>query len=522
VSATPGSASGRPVLDRYQCYDATTAPGGPAAAERVLDVIDRFDATTVRTIETSALCVPVDVDGRGLVDGTTSLQCMRVRSAGGARSSRRRTVEVENEIANQRLSARKLRTVCVPATAGGVPSARPLDAFTCRPVKRTAGTAAFVERRLALADRFGTRLTRVVKPAEVCTAAGVAGAGTINDAAELDCYTVKDVAGQPRFAKTTIDAESALGPERLLLRRPSMLCVPSAHIVPPACGDGFVDAGEDCDDGNVDDGDGCSRACRLESCGNGVLDAGERCDGAGNGADECCDGACRLVDPDGDGICSRDDVCPDDRDNDGDGDGFCVGPTFNPPAHGGSDPCSREARGWFLKPKLRLGKLDGSPGTQTLKLATRVVLPPTAALGPDVYGVHLRISDAHGRLVLDERIPPGAFGTPERVGWKVHRAAATKWTYLDRATKPPAANGIVKVAIAMKRGHVVDIAVTGRDGSYALTPGALPITVGVELDEAAPIPGGASGVDECGEQRFDVARCTFSGGGSGARTVVCR
>ncbi len=34
----------------------------------------------------------------------------------------------------------------------------------------------------------------------------------------------------------------------------------------PVCGNGAVDAGEQCDDGNLADGDGCSSSCQLESC----------------------------------------------------------------------------------------------------------------------------------------------------------------------------------------------------------------------------------------------------------------
>jgi cysteine-rich repeat protein len=33
---------------------------------------------------------------------------------------------------------------------------------------------------------------------------------------------------------------------------------------PPCCGDGHLDAGEQCDDGNTVDGDGCSSTCQIE------------------------------------------------------------------------------------------------------------------------------------------------------------------------------------------------------------------------------------------------------------------
>ena len=66
----------------------------------------------------------------------------------------------------------------------------------------------------------------------------------------------------------------------------------------PACGDGVVDAGEECDDGNVAGADGCSATCRVEppppACGDGVVNAGEECDD-GNLADaDGCSASCTV------------------------------------------------------------------------------------------------------------------------------------------------------------------------------------------------------------------------------------
>jgi uncharacterized delta-60 repeat protein len=119
------------------------------------------------------------------------------------------------------------------------------------------------------------------------------------------------------------------------------------------CGNGAVEAGEQCDDGNTTDGDCCSATCQYEQagalcasgtcngggscvtlattsttsvttststttstnatavCGNGIRELGEQCDdGPSNGADGCCSASCGMVDLDGDGVCNRDD--PDD------------------------------------------------------------------------------------------------------------------------------------------------------------------------------------------------------------------
>jgi cysteine-rich repeat protein len=44
----------------------------------------------------------------------------------------------------------------------------------------------------------------------------------------------------------------------------------------PVCGNGSVEAGEECDDGNDDDADGCTYACTI--CGNGIVTLPEQCD----------------------------------------------------------------------------------------------------------------------------------------------------------------------------------------------------------------------------------------------------
>ncbi|HJX63436.1 MAG TPA: pectin acetylesterase-family hydrolase [Polyangia bacterium] len=71
------------------------------------------------------------------------------------------------------------------------------------------------------------------------------------------------------------------------------------------CGNGVVEAGEDCDDGNTNSGDGCSSTCNSESgwncatpdggkstctpiCGDGVLAGGEVCDDGNTAAGDGC------------------------------------------------------------------------------------------------------------------------------------------------------------------------------------------------------------------------------------------
>jgi cysteine-rich repeat protein/parallel beta-helix repeat protein len=58
------------------------------------------------------------------------------------------------------------------------------------------------------------------------------------------------------------------------------------------CGNGVVDAVEQCDDGNAVEGDGCDSNCTLSACGNGIKSPDEDCDDGNNGAGDCCSAAC--------------------------------------------------------------------------------------------------------------------------------------------------------------------------------------------------------------------------------------
>jgi cysteine-rich repeat protein len=78
-------------------------------------------------------------------------------------------------------------------------------------------------------------------------------------------------------------------------------CPEPPPLVEGVCGNGALEAGEDCDDNNNINGDGCDQACKIEGvinpfCGDTVLDAGEDCDDGNNIDGDGCAADCTLED----------------------------------------------------------------------------------------------------------------------------------------------------------------------------------------------------------------------------------
>jgi cysteine-rich repeat protein len=65
-------------------------------------------------------------------------------------------------------------------------------------------------------------------------------------------------------------------------------CIDWSTLYNGVCGNGRVEAGEECDDGNADDSDACPSTCRWARCGDGFLRANvEECEKSGIDASTC-------------------------------------------------------------------------------------------------------------------------------------------------------------------------------------------------------------------------------------------
>lgn len=78
--------------------------------------------------------------------------------------------------------------------------------------------------------------------------------------------------------------------------------------VASTCGDGLIDAGEQCDDANTASADGCSSSCQIENgwicvgeastcgivCGDGVVLVSESCDDGNRTNGDGCNASCDV------------------------------------------------------------------------------------------------------------------------------------------------------------------------------------------------------------------------------------
>ncbi|MGB0646137.1 MAG: DUF4215 domain-containing protein [Bradymonadia bacterium] len=87
----------------------------------------------------------------------------------------------------------------------------------------------------------------------------------------------------------------------------------------PVCGDGVMQAGESCDDGNTNDRDSCTTTCTTAVCGDGLLfDGVEACDDGNQINDDGCSNTCHPPGC-GDGILQEGEACDDGNDDNTDG-----------------------------------------------------------------------------------------------------------------------------------------------------------------------------------------------------------
>ena len=231
----------------------------------------------------------------------------------------------------------------------------------------------------------------------------------------------------------------------------------------------------------------------------GECDVAELC----SGTSAACPADTGLPDGDGDGTCDADDACPnapDPAQADADGDG--IGDAC--------DPCSNFLPVSVARPYLKISKLATAPGDDRLKLSGQLAVPASPAIDPLLHGVRLLVTDANGAAILDAAIPAGAYDPLTRAGWTVNTRGTT-FTYRNAGGAIPLLEGIFKVVVkkSARTPGAIQFAVSGKDGSYAVTPAQLPLAATVVLDPPY------AATNQCGEAAFTGPgpSCTYAASG---------
>jgi uncharacterized delta-60 repeat protein len=269
------------------------------------------------------------------------------------------------------------------------------------------------------------------------------------------------------------------------------------------CGNGTVDAGEECDGGAIIDGDCCDAACELLPAATVCRPVEDECDLA-----DSCDGVsgscpdARKPDGDDDGVCDEVDICPVDPDpaqEDGDDDG--LGDVC--------DPCTNGVI--VIKPKIRMTKFTTGPGDDTFSFTGQLDLPAAPALDPITKGARVIVADATDAVLFDLAVPGGAYSPLTRTGW-IANGAGTSFTF--RTTT--AVGGVIdklKLSFAAARPDLLKFSMSGRRGAFAGAPPTLPLSAIIVIDA----PTAATG--ECGEIEFGATGCLLNRSGS---TLSCK
>ena len=141
----------------------------------------------------------------------------------------------------------------------------------------------------------------------IVAAASICGNGTFDPGEECDDNNRRDNDG----CNSTCLLEIGICGDGIVQSLLGEQCEQSTHnvslpyacvdcrFVSASCGDGTVDAGEECDNGPLNSRDAdadCRPDCALSRCGDGVLDSSELCDDGNRRRGDGCDSFCRVED----------------------------------------------------------------------------------------------------------------------------------------------------------------------------------------------------------------------------------
>lgn len=226
-------------LDHFKLYRTKQVAGLAKFDSLEIALADQFESKQTRVVKPLHLGNPVDKSGEGVSIVEAHLVCYRIKDAKTEPAQAkfaRRTVQTTNPFGTQTLDVLKAATVCVPSAQDESSTPPPLaasvlDHFKCYKAKPAPGSAKFVSRTVTLVDRFESKETLVVKPAEICNPVDNDGEGILGPARHLQCYRIKDAKISPlqaKFSGVDVFTTNQFGSESLRGYKADRLCVPSS------------------------------------------------------------------------------------------------------------------------------------------------------------------------------------------------------------------------------------------------------------------------------------------------------
>ena len=101
-----------PPLDHFKCYRVRRTKGTSKFTPETVNVSDQFINTTLLVKKPVRLCVPVDKDGKGIIDPVAHLMCYKVKRV----KKKVKGIHVNNQFGPEQLDTKKVMELCVPST----------------------------------------------------------------------------------------------------------------------------------------------------------------------------------------------------------------------------------------------------------------------------------------------------------------------------------------------------------------------------------------------------------------------
>ncbi|MCH7923324.1 MAG: S8 family serine peptidase [Nitrospinae bacterium] len=101
-----------PPLDHFKCYRVRRTKGTSKFTPETVNVSDQFINTTLLVKKPVRLCVPVDKDGKGIIDPVAHLMCYKVEKV----KIKVEGIHVNNQFGPEQLDTKKVVELCVPST----------------------------------------------------------------------------------------------------------------------------------------------------------------------------------------------------------------------------------------------------------------------------------------------------------------------------------------------------------------------------------------------------------------------